>query len=127
MIWPRDMEDPGHNDHGVEPVYDVATRVLLAINDFEGEARHRRADAAAVASVDDVAQLNGDVADFGADDEEGECVVIVSHADTLQITQCAVAGADLGKFSQYRFRNGEVREIFASIDSLPDPIPLTFR
>lgn len=104
-VWPKDLEDPSHEAFGVESVVAVATRVLGAIQAYEAEAAHaaREADCA------------------------GTCVVICSHADTLQITQSAVSGADIGRFSQYRFRNGEVREIFPTVDSLPDPVPLTFR
>lgn len=39
----------------------------------------------------------------------GKSIVLVSHADTLQITQTYIAGgADPRLFAQYRFRNGEV-------------------
>ena len=37
-------------------------------------------------------------------------IVIVSHADTLQIMQTYMCGADVRQFSQYRFKNGEVSE-----------------
>jgi hypothetical protein len=39
-------------------------------------------------------------------EREGQCIVLTSHADTLQITQCYVAGADPRSFSMYRFKNG---------------------
>lgn len=43
-----------------------------------------------------------------------QTIVVVSHADTLQILQTggargATLGGDIGDFSDYRFKNGEVR------------------
>ena len=35
-------------------------------------------------------------------------IVFISHADTLQIAQTYTCGEDVRKFSQYRFKNGEV-------------------
>ena len=35
-------------------------------------------------------------------------IVFISHADTLQIAQTYMCGEDVRKFSQYRFKNGEV-------------------
>ncbi|CAM9180077.1 unnamed protein product [Chrysoparadoxa australica] len=56
------------------------------------------------------------------------CLVLTSHADTLQITQCYVSGVDERLFSQYRFRNAEVRELLPNVpSSLPAPRPLTFQ
>ena len=40
------------------------------------------------------------------EEREGQCIVLTSHADTLQISQCYVAGADPRSFSMYRFKNG---------------------
>lgn len=57
---------------------------------------------------------------------EGKAIVLASHADTLQISQCYIAGADPRTFSMYRFRNGEVRELQRTPDSLPAPVPLTY-
>eukprot|EP00978_Attheya_sp_CCMP212_P048910 scaffold593155_cov47-Attheya_sp.AAC.1 len=52
-------------------------------------------------------------------------IVLVSHADVLQITQCYAAGLpNVGLFSQYRFGNGEVRAMQRSETSLPEPAPL---
>mmetsp|Transcript_4680 Transcript_4680/g.18700 ORF Transcript_4680/g.18700 Transcript_4680/m.18700 type:complete len:192 (-) Transcript_4680:2322-2897(-) len=124
-VWPRDLEDPTHTDSGVESVYAVAARVLSAITEYETQARRGLGQRPAAGPGASAATAKSNPAD--ADDEAGTCVVIVSHADTLQITQLAIAGVDLGKFSQYRFRNGEVRQIWASPDCLPDPVPLTFR
>ena len=59
-------------------------------------------------------------------EREGQCIVLTSHADTLQISQCYVAGADPRSFSMYRFKNGEVRELLRAPSSLPAPVPLTY-
>lgn len=58
---------------------------------------------------------------------DGCTIVLTSHADTLQITQCYVAGADPRTFSQYRFKNGEVRELRQDPTSMPEPVPLTYQ
>ena len=39
----------------------------------------------------------------------GKSIVLTSHADTLQIMQTFLSFEDPRKFSQYRFKNGEVR------------------
>jgi broad specificity phosphatase PhoE len=57
---------------------------------------------------------------------DGCSIVLVSHADTLQIMQVYVAGGDARTFSQYRFTNGEVRELRQEQTSLPMPVPLTY-
>jgi broad specificity phosphatase PhoE len=57
---------------------------------------------------------------------DNKCIVLTSHADTLQIMQCYVAGADERLFSQYRFKNGEVRALLQQVDSLPAPKPSSF-
>ena len=52
-------------------------------------------------------------------------IVWVSHADVLQIGQLYAANAEnVGKFSAYRFKNGEVRAMKNTPDSLPEPVPL---
>jgi broad specificity phosphatase PhoE len=52
-------------------------------------------------------------------------LVLVSHADVLQIAQLYAAGADnVGTFSSYRFENGEVRAMRRTVDSLPSAVPL---
>jgi len=53
-------------------------------------------------------------------------VVLVSHADVLQIAQLYASHADnVGEFSSYRFQNGEVRPmVFGSTSHLPEPDPL---
>lgn len=57
---------------------------------------------------------------------DGRTIVLASHADTLQIAQCYVAAADPRTFSMFRFKNGEVRELHRTPDSLPAPVPLTY-
>ena len=39
---------------------------------------------------------------------ENKIFIMASHADTLQIFQAYMNCSDVRKFSQYRFRNGEV-------------------
>ena len=52
-------------------------------------------------------------------------IVLVSHADVLQIAQLYAADLEnVGRFSSYRFKNGEVRAMRSTPDSLPDPVPL---
>jgi len=52
-------------------------------------------------------------------------IVWVSHADVLQIGQLYAANAEnVGEFSSYRFKNGEVRAMKRSHEHLPDPVPL---
>lgn len=60
------------------------------------------------------------------DEQHEHCnIVLVSHADVLQITQCYAAGLpNVGLFSQYRFGNGEARAMQRSETSLPEPAPL---
>ncbi|CAM9586133.1 unnamed protein product, partial [Choristocarpus tenellus] len=57
---------------------------------------------------------------------QGASIVLTSHADTLQIMQCHVATADERLFSQYRFKNGEVRRLLQDPSSLPPPKPLSY-
>jgi len=58
-------------------------------------------------------------------EHEDAAIVFFSHADTVQIFQTWMSGADVRKFSQYRFKNGEVRElVLNNPDSLPPPQPL---
>jgi len=56
---------------------------------------------------------------------DGVHVVWVSHADVLQIGQLYAANAEnVGRFSAYRFKNGEVRAVKNTPDALPNPVPL---
>mmetsp|Transcript_18409 Transcript_18409/g.17718 ORF Transcript_18409/g.17718 Transcript_18409/m.17718 type:complete len:343 (-) Transcript_18409:98-1126(-) len=54
---------------------------------------------------------------------EGKYIVLTSHADTLQIMQTFLSSEDPRKFSQYRFKNGEVR----NMENLPSPVPMIYR
>eukprot|EP00188_Purpureofilum_apyrenoidigerum_P002513 Plantae.Rhodophyta-Purpureofilum_apyrenoidigerum.ctg25802.p1 GENE.Plantae.Rhodophyta-Purpureofilum_apyrenoidigerum.ctg25802~~Plantae.Rhodophyta-Purpureofilum_apyrenoidigerum.ctg25802.p1 ORF type:complete len:306 (+),score=46.56 Plantae.Rhodophyta-Purpureofilum_apyrenoidigerum.ctg25802:251-1168(+) len=54
-------------------------------------------------------------------------ILLFGHADVLQILQMYCARADPRLFSQYRFRNGEVRELIQDPHSLPSPVPLTYQ
>eukprot|EP00282_Hemiselmis_andersenii_P034136 CAMPEP_0169461148 /NCGR_PEP_ID=MMETSP1042-20121227/18872_1 /TAXON_ID=464988 /ORGANISM="Hemiselmis andersenii, Strain CCMP1180" /LENGTH=279 /DNA_ID=CAMNT_0009573699 /DNA_START=18 /DNA_END=857 /DNA_ORIENTATION=- len=57
---------------------------------------------------------------------EGREVVLTSHADTLQILQSYLARQDPRQFSQFRFKNGEVRRLLQDSSAMPDPVPLTY-
>lgn len=106
-VWPLDKFDTCHTAFDVESVAAVCWRIHdMIINDLETK--------------------------------YSDChLVLVSHADVLQIAQLyAYASSkntennsdsnsneiNVGEFSSYRFKNGEVREMFAS--NLPDPVPL---
>jgi broad specificity phosphatase PhoE len=94
-VWPLDMFNATHTAFDVESVAAVCARFRSVIQDIE-----TRYD---------------------------DChIVLVSHADVLQIAQLYASGSDnVGSFSSYRFKNGEVREmVVGSTDFLPDPVPL---
>lgn len=96
-VWPVDMFEPTHTGFDVESVAAVSTRIREAL--LRIDANHN--------------------------EPGGNHIVLTSHADVLQITQVYAAGLDnVGKFSQYRFGNGEVRRMQRTVDSLPDPVPL---
>ena len=79
-----------------------------------------------VESVDECCKrLRGVILDLEARYQD-RTVVLTSHADTLQILQSYIAGADPRKFSQYRFKNGEVRALKQDPSSMPEPVPLTY-
>lgn len=62
--------------------------------------------------VEPVEEVVGRVRQFMTEMEQthkGQCIVLVSHADTLQIAQTYIAGTDPRTFSLYRFTNAEVR------------------
>ena len=83
---------------------------------------HTAFDVESVAAV--CARLNQLVADL-EQQYENHHIVWVSHADVLQIAQLYGANApNVGKFSSYRFTNGEVRVMKRTPDTLPDPNPL---
>lgn len=95
-VWPVDMYDCTHVAFEVESVAAVSTRLRETILTIEE-----------------------------ATEDEGNFIVLTSHADVLQIMQLYAAGAsNVGKFSSYRFGNGEVREMGRTVDTLPEPQPL---
>ena len=103
-VWPLDGFDVTHTAFDVESVAAVCTRLNDLINDLE-----------------DTFNKNDD-----SENDSGKYhVVLVSHADVLQIAQLYGANApNVGKFSSYRFTNGEVRVMKRTPDSLPEPSPL---
>jgi len=96
-VWPVDKVDVTNTGYNVESVAAICTRMYKTLQKIDTHERH----------------------------QEGDIIVLVSHADTLQILQVYAAGLDnVGDFSSYRFTNGEVRELGQSVDCLPDPQPL---
>ena len=94
-VWPLDKFNVTHTAFDVESVAAVCTRIREMI-------------------VDDLERQYS-----------GCHIVLVSHADVLQITQLYAAGVDnVGTFSSYRFANGEVRPMDRTPDSLPEPSAL---
>jgi len=59
--------------------------------------------------------------------EEEQVVLLFSHADTVQILQTWLSGEDVRKFSQFRFKNGEVRRLLLDPSSLPPPLPIVLK
>ena len=93
-VWPLDKFNVTHTAFDVESVAAVCTRINQVVSKFEEE-------------------------------YEGHHLVLVSHADVLQIAQLYAANVDnVGIFSSYRFKNGEVRPMKRTADSLPPPSPL---
>lgn len=95
-VWPVDTKNADNSDFGVESINQVVARVGQLIRTLEEQ-------------------------------EEGKTFVLVSHADTLQIIQTflcwtVLQSVDPRMFSQYRFTNGEVRDMLV----LPPPAPLIF-
>mmetsp|Transcript_7267 Transcript_7267/g.9879 ORF Transcript_7267/g.9879 Transcript_7267/m.9879 type:complete len:126 (-) Transcript_7267:42-419(-) len=100
-VWPVDMFEPTHTAFDVESVAAVSTRIRDALVRIDSSSIHN------------------------TNDDENDIIVLVSHADVLQITQVYAAGLEnVGKFSQYRFGNGEVRAMGRSVDTLPTAVPL---
>lgn len=55
-------------------------------------------------------------------------IVLVSHADTLQILQLYLSGADVRQFSAFRFKNGEVRALLLEdLSAMPPASPLEYK
>lgn len=95
LVWPQDMKD-ARSDAG----YDCES-VELVVGRLKS-------------LIDSLEQEFEDVA-----------IVVFSHADTVQIFQTWMSGADVRTFSQFRFKNGEVRQlVLNNPDSLPPPQPL---
>jgi broad specificity phosphatase PhoE len=111
-VWPLDRFNVSHTAFNVESVAAVATRVRQVILDVEGNLEAQ------------IRSLSPAVTAAGRDTHYH--VVLVSHADVLQITQLYAANANnVGAFSSYRFQNGEVRVMDQLVSSLPPPVPLT--
>jgi len=106
-VWPKDMIDPTQTGkYNVESVAAVATRVRETILLIEDSELHNTGS---------------------NNNEDGDIIVLVSHADTLQILQTYASGLkNIGDFSSYRFANGEVRYMGRTTDTLPEPQPLEF-
>ena len=99
-VWPVDMFTPFNTGFDVESVAAVSTRLRETVMKIDENERH-------------------------SDAEEGDIIVMASHADVLQILQVYASGAEnVGLFSQYRFANGEIRKMKRTVDSLPPPQPL---
>lgn len=93
-VWPMDAMNTTHTAFDVESVAAVCTRLYGVIAQLESQ-------------------------------YQGHHIVLVSHADVLQIAQLYGANVEnVGTFSSYRFKNGEVRAMKRTPDSLPDPSPL---
>jgi broad specificity phosphatase PhoE len=93
-VWPLDKFNVTHTAFDVESVAAVCTRLREVVKRCESE-------------------------------YEGHHLVWVSHADVLQIGQLYAANAEnVGDFSSFRFKNGEVRAMKRTTESLPDPVPL---
>ena len=93
-VWPVDKMNVTHTAFDVESVAAVCTRLFEVMDRCESN-------------------------------YDGCHIVWVSHADVLQIGQLYAAGAEnVGDFSSYRFKNGEVRAMKRSTEDLPEPSPL---
>lgn len=93
-VWPLDQFNVTHTAFDVESVAAVCTRLSEVVQRCEKEYKDHH-------------------------------VVWVSHADVLQIGQLYCANVEyVGLFSSYRFKNGEVRAMKRTSDSLPEPAPL---
>ena len=112
-VWPLDKMNVTHTAFDVESVAAVCTRLKRLVRDLEQQS---------FATNDD------DVSDDRAESAVGRThVVLVSHADVLQILQLYAANVpNVGEFSSYRFANAEIRrmEVGKGVQSLPSPVPL---
>jgi len=133
-VWPLDQFDVTHTTFGVESVASVCHRMrqllwrCLTGNQNENEKEETKKEE-----------------DEEKKDHDAPCesvhyhIVLVGHADVLQIAQvyaAAAASPDLvdpheraqliGSFSSYRLANGEVRPlVFGTTQYLPPPVPLS--
>jgi len=93
-VWPMDAINVTHTAFDVESVAAVCTRLSQVVDRCEERYNDTH-------------------------------IVWVSHADVLQIGQLYAANAEnVGRFSAYRFKNGEIRAVKNAPDSLPKPVPL---
>ncbi len=93
-VWPVDKMNVTHTAFDVESVAAVCTRLAEVVERCEAQFTDHH-------------------------------IVWVSHADVLQIGQLYATNAEnVGEFSSYRFKNGEVRAMKRSPLYLPDPVPL---
>lgn len=98
-VWPLDKFNVTHTAFDVESVASVCHRFRQLIVDLEAQYPPALAT---------------------------NHIVLVGHADVLQIAQLYAAGAaNVGDFSSYRFQNGEVRMmVLNDVSYLPEPKPL---
>jgi broad specificity phosphatase PhoE len=93
-VWPMDSINVTHTAFNVESVAAVCKRLSQVFEKLESR-------------------------------YDGYHIVCVSHADVLQIGQLYAANVEnVGEFSSYRFKNGEVRAMKRTPDSLPIRSPL---
>jgi broad specificity phosphatase PhoE len=93
-VWPLDQFNVTQTAFDVESVAAVCTRLSQVVERCEAEYKDHH-------------------------------IVWVSHADVVQIGQLYGANVEhVGLFSSYRFKNGEVRAMKRTSDSLPEPVPL---
>eukprot|EP01038_Epipyxis_sp_PR26KG_P010810 gene10810-14511_t len=93
-VWPIDTIDANNNRNGVESINQVISRMRTFISELERSYHNKT-------------------------------IVLVSHADTLQITQTYLCSptVDPRLFHQFRFKNGEVRDM----NCLPPPSAITYK
>ena len=109
------MVDVTHTEYDVESVAAVSTRVRETLLKIDTSPLHETPAVTLSSEPRKDDNVNG----------VGDIVILVSHADVLQIAQLYAADIEnVGQFSSYRFTNGEVREMGLSVDSLPNPQPL---
>ena len=92
-VWPIDAIDSTNKRNGVESVYEVCLRLLNLVKYIEST-------------------------------YENKIIVLSSHADTLQIFQMIMSEQqeDPRLFSQYRFKNGESRNLVTDLPTERAPL-----